>query len=97
MIRDKKYLKFLRTEPCLITGLRATEDMSVVAHHVGTAGKGIKSPDNEAIPLRQDRHRELHQIGEVEFYRQHLPNFVLLAAMKAYAREIHAQATHHSS
>lgn len=81
-IRDRKYLDWLREQPCVVTGLRDCEPA-----HVGTLGKGIKSSDSEALPLHWAKHREAHQKGEISMFRQHLPDSVLREALRAYARE----------
>ena len=89
ILRDRKYLDWLKTQPCIITGHYATEWSAIDPAHVGTAGKGIKSPDNEALPLRHDLHANSHTMGEMSFYRRHLPDDVLRAALRAYARELY--------
>tara|TARA_R110000822_G_scaffold196515_2_gene334506 strand:+ start:1021 stop:1329 length:309 start_codon:yes stop_codon:yes gene_type:complete len=88
-LRDKKYLLWLRDQSCIITGQRARPDDAVEACHVGTAGKGLKSPDDEALPMLHSCHAAAHQGGEISYFREHLPNAVLRAAMRAYARELY--------
>lgn len=90
-LRDRRYLDWLRTQPCIITGHYATEWLAIDPAHVGTAGKGIKSPDNEALPLRHDLHSQAHTMGEMSFYRRHLPDDVLRAALRALAREMYQE------
>lgn len=86
-LRDRAYLDFLRTQPCICTGSYGNDFLGVDPAHIGTAGKGIKSPDNEALPLRHDCHRLAHNMGEISFLRMHLPDDVLRAALRALARE----------
>jgi len=88
-LRDRAYLDWLRTRPCLVTGLRATEADPVEAAHIGTRGRGIKSPDNEAIPLSHSVHLRCHNKGEITTLRELLPDDVIRAALRAYAREIY--------
>lgn len=90
-LRDEKYLLHLRTRPCLITGLYALPDESVVACHLGTRGRGIKSDDSLALPLLNRFHIMQPQMGEVSMYREHLPDDVFLLCLKAYARELYAE------
>lgn len=86
-MRDPEYLLHLRTEPCIVSGHRATEWLAVDPSHVGSRGRGIKSDDSLALPIRHDLHVELHQHGEVSFYRKNLPDDVLMLCVKAYCRE----------
>ena len=87
MIRDRKYLDWLRTQRCIITGQIGTEYLAVDPAHVGTAGKGIKSSDDEVFPVRHDIHAEMHAHGEMTYYRNNLSDAVLREALRAYARE----------
>ena len=84
-LRDPEYLKWLRTQPCVITGAVPCDPA-----HIGTMGKGIKSPDNEAIPLLHAIHAECHQHGEMTTLRMQMPNSLLRECLRAYAREMHA-------
>lgn len=89
ILRDPDYLEALRGEPCLFTGLRANENESIVPAHIGTAGKGIKSPDDEAIPASDSLHKAMHR-GEITVFRN-APDYVLRAAFRALAREMYAE------
>lgn len=89
MVRDRKYLDHLRTVPCIITGYATTEHESVVAAHIGTAGKGLKSSDDEALPVRHSIHQECHQNGEMTTLRRLMPDWLLREALRAYAREMY--------
>ena len=87
MIRDRKYLDWLRTQPCLFSGQFGSENLAVDPAHIGTAGKGLKSSDDEAIPLLHTIHLEAHQRGEMSVFREHIPNWLLRESLRAYARE----------
>lgn len=50
---DKKYLDWIRTQPCIVTG-----SLGVDAHHV--IYKSQADNDYSAVPLRHDKHMELH-------------------------------------
>jgi len=70
--RDRSWLDELRDHPCLITQHYGTESDAVDPCHQGTAGKGIKSPDNEALPLKHSLHQESHNMGETSFWLREL-------------------------
>lgn len=90
VIKDRKYLDSLRDEPCIITGLRAQPNDAVDPCHVGTAGKGLKT-DNEALPLLHSLHALGHQKGEMRMWREKMPDWLLRACLRAYARELYAE------
>lgn len=90
-IRDKKYLLWLMTQPCVITGLRATETEAIDPVHIGTAGKGIKSGDDEALPVLHQYHVVAHNSGEMSMFRVSAPDWLLRAAFRAYAREMYRE------
>lgn len=88
MIRDNKYLSYLRGQSCIICGRHADENMTVEPCHIGTAGKGLKSSDNEAIPMCHAHHYQSHNgDGEMSFFRRWIPNTLLREALRAWARE----------
>ena len=91
MIRDRQYLKWLRDQPCLITGWRAQEHLAIDPAHIGTSGTGIKSPDNHAIPLRHDLHEISHRIGFGNLLKQYAPDWLLRAMAKAYAEKMYQE------
>ena len=89
VLRDKAWLKAIRDMPCIFTGLRATNCESVVPAHIGTAGKSIKSPDDEILPVLHSVHHRMHNGGgEIEVFRN-APADVLRAAFRALARELY--------
>lgn len=87
-IRDRKYLDWLRTQPCLIEGMRGE---NVEPCHISTMGKGIKSSDDECIPLFHHHHAKAHSLGEVRYLFDHLPLSVLRRMLKLYAKEIYKE------
>ena len=89
-LRDNKYLLWLRTQPCILTGQYADHE-SIVAMHVGTSGRGMKSPDDEALPVCNSLHQEGHQSGEITMLREHAPDWLLRAMARAYAREMYQE------
>ena len=92
-LRDEPYLISLRAEPCIVTGRRATESESVVAAHIGTAGRGLKIDDDCALPIINSIHQQMHQRGEITVLRALLPDDVLRAALRALAREMYRERT----
>jgi len=91
IVRDQKWLDHLKTQPCIITGYRGNDYEAVDPAHIGTLGRGIKSPDNECLPIRHSIHVQMHAHGEMSILRAHLPDDVLRAALRAYAREMYAE------
>lgn len=87
LVRDKQYREFIKSQPCIITGMSANEVEAVDPAHIGTAGKGLKSSDDEILPLCHSLHQKAHQEGEMSLFRQMIPNWLLRAALRAYARE----------
>ena len=55
-IRNKKYLLWLRTQPCAACGQPPTMYVDVVAAHRTGGGVGIKNDDTSALPLCVDCH-----------------------------------------
>lgn len=98
ILRDSSWLARIKRQevPCAITGRCGDENDHVVPAHIGTAGKGIKSPDNEVIPmlsvLHQASHGQANSGGDVTFWCDvfkkdpHLMRDVL----RAYAREVYS-------
>ena len=70
-----------------MTGKRSNAYETVDPAHIGTAGKGIKSPDDEVLPIIHSVHHEMHQMGEMTVLRKRLPDDVLREALRALARE----------
>jgi len=91
VIRDRKYLDYLKTQSCLLTGFSATEDMAVDPMHIGTAGKGFKSSDDEAIPVVHYLHQQGHNGGEITMLREHAPDWLLRDCFRAYARNLYKE------
>ena len=87
IIRDPAYLRYLRTQRCIITGQYGDDRMSVVPMHIGTAGKGIKSPDSQALPIIQSLHMEGHNSGEISMLRHRAPDLLMREAFRALAEK----------
>ena len=89
-LRDRVYLDYLKTQPCVLTGKRANEREAIDPMHIGTAGKGLKSPDNETLPVNHEDHRYAHSHGETTMLRDHAPDWLIREAFRAYARQLYA-------
>lgn len=94
-VRDREYLDWLRTQPCIFSGIPPAEGRPVDPAHIGTLGKGIKSSDDEALPVLAETHRRMHQQGEMLVVRQVIPDWLLREALRAYAREAYRQSASH--
>lgn len=79
-VRDAKYLRWLRTLPCVCCG--ATEN--VQAHHEGSRGMGLKASDLTAICLCFRCHRERHDKGAATFWGDTGPKEVITRLNAAY-------------
>lgn len=90
-VRDKKWLLHLRGQPCIFSCHTGDENQSVVAHHIGGGGMGMKASDGLALPMLQKYHTQVHQHGEASTYRKLLSDSTLIAMARAYAREQYAE------
>lgn len=65
-LRSSKYLSYIRSKPCVVTG----SDVDVVAHHVrlGFFGAGMKPSDFRCLPLTAEEHGHLHHVGEKRYW-----------------------------
>ena len=71
-IKDKKWLTNIHNLPCLVT----KQEENIVAHHLlrspSRLGIGGKSGDNHIVPLTDQTHKELHNMGnEEKFFALH--------------------------
>lgn len=69
LFRDTKYLKWVRSRPCVVSEREA----DVVAHHVrlgGGGGIGIKPSDYRTVPLHTEEHFHLHNKGEASYWKE---------------------------
>ena len=97
IIRDQKWLDFQKTDMrCLFTGAESCDSGSVVPCHVGTLGRGIKSSDDETLPLLWIFNATRNPVGyhpewrsEVEMLRVCPPDDVVLRAYRALGRELY--------
>lgn len=53
---DRKYLEFLRRQPCALTGHGVCSDTVDAHHRTGRKGMGQRNADAEAYPLCRQHH-----------------------------------------
>jgi len=75
-IKCPAYLRFIRTLPCCACG----STLRIEAAHIGPRGLGQKVDDKNALPLCFWCHRELHEVGPVEFATKYGVDFPALIA-----------------
>lgn len=90
-IRDRKYLDWLRTQRCELTGRYGSSFDGIDPMHIGTGGKGCKSGDDEAWSVLHSIHLEAHTRGEMTVLREHIEDDLLRAMIRAYCREKYQQ------
>ncbi len=90
IIRDRAWLDYLHTQPCILTGQRGTEYETVDPAHIG-AYRGMKRSDDEVLPLLHSIHASGHQKGEMSLFRERLSDVVLREALRAYARQCYRE------
>jgi len=65
-IRSRRYLDWLRSQPCIVTGSLGAEP-----HHLkcfGSGGMATKPGDDEAVPISHAIHLEVHSHGEIQTF-----------------------------
>ena len=90
IIRDRKYLDWLHTQPCVLTGQYGHEHETIDPAHIG-AFKGMKRSDDEALPILHRFHDIGHRQGEMTMWRENMPDSLLREVLRAYAREVYRQ------
>lgn len=61
-LRDRAWLDFLQTQPCIVTGKEGAEPAHL--RLLGAGGTGQKPPDNLVLPLHWELHRYQSEVGE---------------------------------
>lgn len=90
IIRDRAWLDHLHSERCIFTGQRGTENETIDPMHLG-AFKGLKSSDDEVIPVLHRFHAMAHQKGEISLLRTMSDDNLIREVFRAYARQLYAQ------
>lgn len=88
IVRDKAYLKWVRQQPCVITG-RMGEDIDPAHIRHGCFSAGMKPGDDCVMALSHNLHMIQHNWGEETFWLKHVTDNpdLLMRALKALARE----------
>lgn len=68
---DKKYLKWIRTQPCLVADAECYGD--IVYHHTVSVGAG--GSDLDTVPLCKLHHYMVHSVGSKTFQEIHEVDF----------------------
>lgn len=68
-VKSKKYLDWVRTLPCAITGKYGVHAHHLIGH--GQGGMGLKASDFLAFPLCPELHQELHDHGWKQWEELH--------------------------
>lgn len=89
VIRDRAYLDWLRTQPCIFTGRRGSELEAVDPAHIGQAGMGMKAGDDLALPITHGIHAKMHAEGEIATFRELAPDWLVRECLRMYAREFY--------
>jgi hypothetical protein len=77
-VRLPGFRAFARTKGCKVAGVeghvcgpRVSGGAPIEFAHIGTYGKGMKSPDSHGFGLCHDAHKEQHAIGWLAFARKY--------------------------
>ena len=85
-LRDRAYLNSLHSARCIFTGAIGCDPA-----HISQAGQGLKSGDDEALPVSHELHVEMHQRGEATVIRERASDSLLREMAKAYARQLYRE------
>lgn len=99
VFRDRQYHSAIKSQelPCAVSGLTGSASDQVVFAHMGITGKGMKAPDNEAIPMLDSLHKRSHSqavsMGFQTFWCELFmkDRRLLLDVLKAFARDYHSK------
>ena len=70
-VKDKAYLAWLRTQPCVVTGHYGSDYETIDPAHFrygADGGMGKKPSDSLAIPMIHSEHVEQHKKGERRYW-----------------------------
>ena len=73
-LEDPAYLRFIRRQPCILTGT-ASEASHIVPE--GQGKMGSKVSDYRTVPMSPKLHREYHRIGRRKFEEKYNVNLDL--------------------
>ncbi len=81
VVRNRKYLDWLREQPCAVSGQWAPSDPCHTFKGTGGGGIGLKSTDKYALPLSHAEHAKQSLMSEIKYWREVLINKPLLRSM----------------
>ena len=88
--RDRKYLDWLRDQPCFVTGMTTNDNHGVDPAHTGISGRGLKAPDNHTLPLAHSLHLEGNNGGVTRMWcRVFMENPAILNDLLSFYAENH--------
>lgn len=74
-VTDKAHLRFIRTLPCLISGMEPVEACHIrygePKYGKPNTGMARKPDDRWTVPLTPELHREQHDMNEREFWKRY--------------------------
>lgn len=75
-VRNDRYLAWLRTLPCCISGKNPPSDAAhirsgSIKYNKRPTGGSEKASDRWALPLSREVHAELHSMNELAFFEMH--------------------------
>jgi len=86
LVRDRKYLDWLHNQPCVISGLYGNDQETIDPAHLGSKRN---HGDDEVLPVLHRYHLNGHNTGEPSNWRELIPDWLLMEALRAYAREMY--------
>ena len=69
IVRNRKYLDWLREQPCAVSGQWAPSDPCHTFKGTGGGGIGLKSTDKYALPLSHAEHVKQSLMPEMKYWR----------------------------
>lgn len=85
-LRDPEWLRYLHTQPCVITHKDSSVDPAHIRWGLG-GGVGLKPPDNRVLPILHEIHAMQDIQGEVAMWRAHLTDELMMQALIALAEK----------
>ena len=88
--RSQKYMDFLKTQPCMVSGYEASEmgGQAIDPAHLGTRGRGLKEHDFYCIPLKHDLHTAMD--GNIQAFWMDVPGLLASAPRHSDLARSHA-------
>ena len=65
---NPKYLEWVKTQPCVLTGQPADEAHHLIGLH-GTGAMGMTAPDFMTMPVTRGAHQQIHEKPELQAFQ----------------------------